>query len=388
MKIAIFSDTFPPQVDGVSSVASQLAESLLDRGNEVLVVTISKNGHRESGRQSPERYEIIHLPSLPAPVYSGYRVTLPIRQASRKLKKFYPDVIHTHTPFSVGWEAVQSAKKLGVPLVGTHHTFYDHYLKHVKVNFQWAKKFTWKIMVNYYNHCDMVLSPTQSLADTLIKYGLKSPSEILSNPVNTDLFDSLSRGEKSEEKKKLGLKGKSFVYMGRVSYEKSIDQVIKAFAIISKKIPDVKLAIIGDGPEKRPLEILADNLGLEERVIFTGFLYGEKLAKTLGANEVFVTASKSENMPISVLEAMAAGLPVIGARALGIPEIIKDNENGFLVPPDNTEEMAEKMMELIGEDALLDRFSSASRNLSMKYAREKIAEKHEKIYQSLIESRL
>jgi 1,2-diacylglycerol 3-alpha-glucosyltransferase len=387
MKIAIFSDTFPPQIDGVSSVAAQLAESLADRGNEVLVVTVSKYKRKERKQQTSEKYKIIRLPSVPALIYSGYRVTIPMSQAFRKLKIFDPDIIHTHTPFSAGWEAVQSAKKLNVPLVGTHHTFFDHYLKHVKLNFHWAKNFSWKIMVSYYNHCDLVLSPTQSLADSLMEHGLKRRSDIMLNPVNAELFRPLSSKEKEDGKKALGISGKSFVYMGRVSYEKSIDQAIKAFSIVSKKMPEARLVIIGDGPEKIPLKRLAKNLGLQEKIIFTGFLYGEKLAKTLRVNDVFITASKSENMPISLLEAMASGLPIIGVRALGIPEIVRDNKNGFLVSPDKPEEMAEKMKELIMNNELLDKFSLASRELSSQYSRGRIAAKHEKIYQALIESR-
>jgi len=207
------------------------------------------------------------------------------------------------------------------------------------------------------------------------------------NPVNAELFRPLSSEEKVEGKKDLGINGKSFVYMGRVSYEKSIEQVIKAFSIVSKKMPDAKLLIIGDGPEKVPLKKMAKNLGLQEKIIFTGFLYEDKLAKTLGVNDIFITASKSENMPISILEAMASGLPIIGVRALGIPEIVRDNENGYLVAPDKPGEMAEKMIELMQNNDLLNKFSLESRELSNQYSRDRIAQRHEKIYKDLIESR-
>jgi len=389
MKIAIFSDTFPPQVDGVSSVASRLAETLSERGHRILVVTVSKHKRGSEEQTTLPKFEIIRLPSIPALIYSGHRLTLPVGQTIRRIKKFSPDIIHVHTPFSVGWEAIQCAKRLKIPLIGTHHTFYDHYVKHIKMNFRWMKKLSWKLIVSYYNRCDLVISPTKSLADTLKMHGLKSPVEIIPNPIDTKLFKpATSRKSKEEAKKSLGIEGKSLVYMGRVSYEKSIDQAIQAFALAAEKNPEIKLFIVGEGPERTKLEALARRLGIKEKVIFTGFLRGYKLTRALQASEMFVTASQSENMPISILEAMACGLPIIAVSALGIPEIVKNGVNGFLSVPDQPKEMARNILELFEKNDLLEKFSVASRELSLTYSREKIAELHEAAYRKAINREL
>ena len=125
-------------------------------------------------------------------------------------------------------------------------------------------------------------------------------------------------------------------------------------------------------------------MGIKINVIFLGFRHNHELAQALQANDVFVTMSKSENMPLSILEAMAIGLPVVAVNALGIPEIVKNNINGFLVSPDNPQEMANKILELIKDEELLKKFSRASRKLALNYSQERIAESLLNTYQNLV----
>ena len=388
MKIAIFSDSFYPQVDGVASVVFRSAQGLGRLGHDVYVFTASVGRlvkRAEIHKEETQNFTLIRIPSIPALIYPGYRFSLPIGLAMNKLRKIKPDIIHTHTPFSVGWEAVWPAKIFGIPIVGTHHTFYNHYLKHAKINYEWAKKISWKYIVGYYNRCNLILSPSIALADELKFQGLKKPIKTFSNPVDTELFQPVSNRFKKEElKKSFGIKGASLVYMGRVSYEKNIGQAIKAVALAIKKIPNLQLVIVGDGPERKKLEKLAKDLGVEKNVLFLGIKHGRELAETLQANDIFLTASKTENMPVSVLEAMATGLPVIGVDALGIPEIVLDKINGFIVSPDKIEAMAGKILQLVEDAKLRERFSKKSRELSLDYSQEKIAQKLEDEYNKLI----
>lgn len=385
MRIAIFSDTFLPQINGVASVAHQSAMALGELGHDVCVFTVSKNHEKDFVTLTQGKFSVVALPSVEVPVYSDERTTLPIGMAIRKVKRFNPQIIHTHTPFSVGWEAVFASKLFKIPLVGTHHTFYDHYLRHVKMDYEWAKRPSWKYVIAYYNRCDLVLSPSKSLADKLKSQGLRKPIKTLSNPINTELFKPVSsKTAKKKLKANFGIKGKSLVYMGRVSYEKSIDQVIKAFKLAVRKIPEITLMVVGDGPEKNYLEKIAEDLGIKNKMIFAGFRHNNELVEALQANDVFVTASKSENMPLSILEAMATGLPVIAVRALGIPEIVENNANGFLVSPDNPEAMSKKIVELIKNDKLMKKFSLASRQLALNYSQERIAELLQDIYRKLL----
>ncbi|MCL5017052.1 MAG: glycosyltransferase [Patescibacteria group bacterium] len=389
MKIAIFTDTFPPQINGVSHFVWKSAEALAKNGNEVCVFvsTSSKQKSKElSGYSGNPR--LVFLPSLPFFAYPGERFTIPLGFGIKEIRKFKPDVIHLHTPFGVGWEAVLSGKIFNIPIVGTHHTFFDHYLKYVFLDFEKIKRFTWHCTMAFYNRADLILSPSKALLEGLKIGKLKSLAEVVPNFIDTEFFcPATNDSEKKKLKVKLGIKETLLVYMGRVGYEKSIDQVIRAMAVASKKDPHIKLMIVGDGPDKKNLEELAQKLGIGNKTIFYGFARGKELLEILQAGDIFITASKSENMPLSVMEAMAAGLPVIGVDSLGVPEIVKDGKNGFIVAPDMFEDMAQRIVELAEDDKLRNKFSIASRELAMEYSKEKIVGLLEGAYRKAIKNK-
>jgi glycosyltransferase involved in cell wall biosynthesis len=385
MRIAIFSDTFLPQLNGVVTTVYQSAKSLIDLGHEVVIFTVAKDPHKYIDPQYGH-IKIITLPSIPAFIYPTLRFTFPFGFAYSQLKKFNPDVIHTHTPFAVGWEAVIGSKILNVPLVGTHHTFYDDYLKHVKIDYSWGKKLSWKYTAVFYNCCDLILSPTQSLADALETQKLKKSVNILRNSLDTDFFKPVkSAVAKNNLKEKFGIKGQALIFQGRLSYEKSHDIVLRAFALMIKKMPDLKLMMAGDGPEREKLEKLAQDLKIRDNVIFTGFIpYGERLVDNYQSSDVYITASKSENMPIAILEAMACGLPIIAVKERGLGEIINDGVNGFFAKTDDPTDMAKKTLELLSDATLLKKFSKASRKLALQYSHKQITSDLEQKYRDLI----
>ena len=380
MKIALFSDTFAPQVNGVANTVKISARVLSEMGHEVRVYTVSKKSGKELTSESGNLFKVITLPSVEVPFYPGERFYLPLGFSSINLRNFKPDIIHVHTPFSVGLEGMGLAKFFRIPLVGTHHTFFNHYLKHIHLDYGWARKFSWSITTAFYNQTDIVISPTRSLKNELCSCGLKKPVEILSNSINFQIFNS-------KPANKLG-KNLSFVYMGRVSYEKSIGEVIRAAAKVFKKIPEAKLVIIGDGPEKEKLEGLSKKLGIQNNITFTGFLHGQSLVDALSANDIFVTASKSENMPLAVLEAMSVGLPIIAVSSLGMSEIVEHEGNGFLLADENTEktieQIADKIRVLFDNDALRENFRKRSTELSQKYSEKEVTEKLTDIYKKTI----
>jgi len=383
MKIALFTDTFPPQVNGVANVVKSSAEILVEKGHDVRVFTVSSG--KASKGPSPEKFGLTRIFSMPFFGYPNERFSLPLGWTLAKIKSFKPDIIHVHTPFAVGWEAVLSKKILGIPLVGTHHTFFDHYLKHIYADYGWAKKLSSKYVAAFYNRCDLVVSPTMTLADTLESYGVSRPMVVVPNSIDTDFFKpAADKNEKEELKKQLGFSKNVLVYMGRVSYEKSIDVVIRAMSVIAGKSTDSTLVIIGGGPERENLEILAKRIGVEKNVRFMGFLYGRELAAALRASDVFVTASKSENFPLSVIEAMASGLPVVAVSALGLSEMIENERSGFLVSPDKPEEIADSVLKLFNNILILEKYSAKSRELSLKYSKHNIARIHENNYENLL----
>ncbi len=385
MKIAIFSDTFFPQVNGVANTAYKTALVLKARGHEVRVFTVSRKHIKNVSGSHDKKIDIKSVFSLPFWGYPNERLTFPLGFTLRSIRAFKPDIIHTHTPFAIGWEAVLASKLFSIPIVGTHHTFFDHYLKHVWLDFSWAKKLSWRFVSFYYNRCALVLGPSQSVLDEIAKYKLHKPTRVMINSIDTRLFVPVtSEEEKKKLKHSLGIAGDSIVYMGRLSYEKDITQLIDTLVILKKRKNNVMLVLIGDGPERKTLEAYAASKGVIDSVIFTGFLYGDSLVRALQANEIFMTASKSENMPLSVLEGQAVGLPVIGVRSLGIPEIVKNGVNGFVVTPDSPGEMAEKVQEILADRKLLQKLSRGAREFALGYSEENVIKKLEDIYYSII----
>lgn len=384
MRIAIFTDTFFPLINGVAYTAYQSAEYLVEMGHEVIVVTAMDSENKKVLKQN-KKFEVVFSSSMPLGFYPKERMALPFDPiVFKKLKKFKPDIIHSHTPFSVGWSAVLVAKTLHVPLVGTHHTFYDHYLKYVMLDHSVGKKLSWKYTVFYYNFCDLVLSPSQSLADELIKNGLKKPTQIFRNAIDTNFFEPIRPEIKKELKNKFGLGDFSIVYVGRLSYEKSVDVVLKAFALINKANPKISLLIGGDGPERKNLEELAKELKIENQTKFVGFVREQMWLEVFQSADVFMTASKSENMPLTIIEAMSAGLPVVAVGEKGVVEIVKDGESGFLSMADDIDDLAKNVLRLESDISLRGRMSTTARTLALKYSYEAIGKDLANIYSKLI----
>jgi glycosyltransferase involved in cell wall biosynthesis len=377
LRIAIFSDTYPPQVNGVAHVVALAAMGLALRGHDVHVLTATQGTKQYLDEISAGKYVVHNLYSVPSGVYPDLRFTVPLATTMFALKRWQPDIVHTHTPFGVGVAALRCAKRFGVPLIGTHHTFFDHYLKYIHMDSRISREVCWNLTVKYLNQCSLVLSPSRSLGNDLQTKGLNSPISILPNPIDTDLFhpssDPIVNGSHA-----------NLIYMGRLSYEKSLDQVIAAFGMVAETLPHVKLTLIGDGPERQRLEELAEKLGIADRVIFAGALHGENLAQAMRNGSLFVTASKTENIPLSVLEAMASGLAVAAVDMKGLPEIVHDGLNGILVAPDRPDEMAQKIVQLLRDPERHTSYSIAAREYALGFAKERIIDELESIYQSAL----
>ena len=374
MNIVLFSDTFPPQVNGVANVVASSAEALAERGHDVHVFTAFGEKREAFEQVAKEKYTVHNIPSLPFWGYPDLRAAIPFAPVRRALGDWRPDVVHTHTLFGVGYLAVRAARYFKVPLIGTHHTFLNHYLKYVRTDFPGARKLTWRYTIGYYNRCDLLISPSRVLASELVGNGFRGKIEVLPNSVDVNYFVP---GEVAPPRS-------ACVYVGRLSYEKSVDQVLLAFREVVRRHPEAKLTIVGDGPERKNLEHLCRELALHENVQFTGFFRGERLREALQENSIFLTASETENMPLSLLEAMAVGLPVVGVAAKGIPEIVQDKMNGRLTTPGVPIEMAEAVSQLLNDQAMYEQYARAARAEALQYSVQSVTDKLETIYANVI----
>lgn len=387
MRIAYFTDTFLPQVNGVATALANQATELGARGHGVLIFT-PKMDDIPRQKFKAKNVTVVHLPTVPVILYPEFKLgVFGLPKVVAYLTKFKPDIIHLHTPLTVGMDAVMAARLFKKPLVGTVHVYFAEsaYLSWLK--YKLAVKLVDKAVQHYlnfmFNQCDLVLAPSKMLLKKLHGKGLKKPAAYLPNGVTLKQPQSLTKTVISGLKKKYGLKEKVILHFGRLSYEKNIDILIKAFQQLNKKHPDTSLLVIGDGPAKAGLAKLVKKLNIDSQVAFTGFIDHQKLISSglLSIADIFATASAMENNPMVVLEAMMYGLPIIGVKQAGLIELV--STNGYLVKPGDIKAMAEKMEKVLFDEVLAERMKKQSLKSIEPYFVDKVVDKLLSLYQKL-----
>jgi glycosyltransferase involved in cell wall biosynthesis len=382
MKIAIFTDTYVPQTNGVVAYLTDLIR-ILARENEVVLFAPGEGHFRYE--KADEKFSIYWIPSSPFPFYEGYRIaSMNYKRISGLLKREMPDIVHAHAPVNLGLQGILSAKRKKIPIVITYHTHFPDYVPHLLKGrlpgvFGKITEHTVKRLIRHvFSMADVVTAPTQELVDELASYGLRN---VVYLPNGIDL-DNLgcSRKELSDFRKShRSMGGKKVVlYLGRISFEKKLDHLIRAFKLSEKK--DRVLMIAGGGPYIKKFRDFALKMGAKN-VLFTGFVKN-KGAAYLSA-DVFASASDSETFGLTYVEAMHFGLPVIGVRRLGAKEVIIHGKTGLLVEPGDISGLAGAMERLLKDKRLREKLGKAGRIQSKKYSIENSVRRTLRIYRNL-----
>ena len=372
MKIAFFTDSYWPQINGVTISIDNFAEELEKKGHKVLIFA-------PKTKEQPEtKFDVFWIPSISLPTYKEYRISSIFSlEAEKKLKEFNPDIIHCHTPFSVGWIGLNLAKKFNKKSIGTYHTYLPDFLMYLPLPLikksELAKKGVWFYTKLFYNKCDLTTTPTSMSAVELEKNGVKNV-KVLPNGINFKLFNSVKCNK--------NLKQKKLVYFGRISFEKNIKVLIEVLGLLDET---ALLTIIGSGPALEKLKEKAKEKGLEKRIEFTGALTGKNLVEKVAESNVFITAATMETQGLTIAEAMATGMPAIGADKMAVPETIKEGINGYLFEPFNAQEAADKINKLFSSKELYEKLSINAVETSRKNSKEKRTIELEKIYKKLLE---
>jgi glycosyltransferase involved in cell wall biosynthesis len=302
------------------------------------------------------------------PRYSDIRIAAPVSLAiGRIARRFDPDIIHCHTPFGIGWQGIQISNTLNIPLLGTHHTLFGEYVTAYsrlsrEINTRlasWVRRY----VATFYNLCDMTSSASRFLARELGSGGLKRPLTIVPNPVDICRFQPCAS-------KSFWLRsGCRLVYCGRLAVEKNLHQLIAFVEPFLRRHSHAALEIIGDGPAATSLWNMARERRLLDQIRFLGWLQGDALVQRIASADIFVCASLTENQPVSLLESLASGVPVVALAAGGIPEIITDGEDGFLIEPAHAASLfAERLEQLTGDPALLLKMSRQATATAARYS--------------------
>ncbi len=392
MNIGIFTDTYTPHINGVVVSINMLVKELRAKGHNVYIFSpnIPQKAENADSIKTAHEFEF-KLPSIPLIFSKEYRFAFSyFSRLHKKAKDLDLDIIHTHTEFALGFSGKKLAKKFGIPHVHTYHTMwesYAHYItrtKNDKINkpaISAIKKFS-----NYFcNSADTIIAPSEKTKKALLSYGIKKNIKIIPTGIDLDPFKkSLSFYEMIKLKQELNIKltDRVVVFVGRIAKEKSIDVIIDEFSKVIKKISNVKLLIVGDGPERSSLEEYVKDLGLESHIVFAGRKPWEMIPKFYKIGELFINASTTETQGLTFIEAMAAGIPVVARYDDNLISIIKNDFSGKLFY--RNEELAENILELLENKKLRQTIIGNAQIIAEEYSSIKYAEKVEFLYNSLI----
>ena len=370
MEIAWFTDTWLPNRDGV--VTSLLAfKKVLERKGHIIYIFAP-------GEKNEERENLFLYKAKTFKPYPQYKfpsiLSIFSPRTKRIIRKIQPDVIHSHTPGIMGIHAILASHAVDMPLFFTFHTFIDDsvYLLFKSEELQnLTKKFIYKWLRWYCSNCSCIIAPSNYAAKRLASI-CKKDVKILPTGIELERFEK-ANGKKIRER----WQGKKIIlHVGRIVKEKNIELLIEAAPHVLSKI-DAIFVITGDGPYKTTLQRMAKKKGLEEHFVFTGFVSDEELVSYYKAADVFAFPSTYETQGIVAFEAMAAGVPVVAARAKALPDFIKDGENGFLASPYDAKEFAEKIITAIENKEI----ARKARDFVKEYSIEKMADRLVKIYE-------
>ncbi len=383
-RIAIFSDSFLPLINGVVTSIMNLATSLADRGYYILIVAPS---HKSLNDFSYPNIEIKQISGFDAAFYDGFKFTKLVSLSTLKLiKERHIDLIHFQTPITVSYIGIKIAKRLHLPLVATFHTFFadPQYLQHWIIGTgEASQKVSWAYSNLFYNSADLVTTPSPSTTIELKENGCTQEIKYISNGIDPKSFNN----DKSDEiKKKYNLKEKAVLFTGRISQEKNLGVLVKAFIRSANMNPDASFILVGNGPSMNDLKERVENNNLSDRIIFAGSIPHEELITSgiFGACQIFVTSSLTENQPMTILEAQCNGLVCIGPDARGIPYLIKDGVNGIIVPPNDAEATSDAINKLLNDDELCKKMKEATLEEIKAHYIEKVADEWEETYDKLI----
>ena len=387
MRIGIFTDTYPPYINGVSTSIVMLKNALEKQGHQVFVVTVNPD---KMSYKYEDNNKIIRLPGVPIGIYD-YRLTgiYPLK-AINKIKKWHLDVIHSHTEFGVGTFARIIAKQFGIPLVHTYHTMYEDYVHYItKGYFNGTSKKIVEYLTKFY--CDKtateLIVPTKKTYDLFKnKYKIERNVHIIPTGIEIERFSNnkkdLPRILKLKEKYSIKSNDKVLLFVGRLGKEKSVDFLIKEHCNIIKKYPFCKLLIVGDGPDFEYFKKLVKKYKIEDNVIFTGKVPWEEVPLYYHIAYIFVTASVTETQGLTVIEAMSASLPVVAINDESFNTVITNDLNGYLF--NNKKEYREYISLLLNDEIKYKRMSKQAKINSQIYSSKYFADRVLNVYKSAI----
>jgi len=351
MRILIVTQTYS-YGNGQASFTIHLAEGMAQQGHQVMVITPSAQMKSYSIHQNGvlvEKVAALHMSVLHPTMYI---TPFPAYRVKQLLREFQPDVVHIQDHYFLCSAVVNEARRLRIPLIGTNHFLPENLLPFFR-KFPTVQYFftlpLWKMMLSVFNKLDVATVPSRTAARILQNQPIRIPVRAISNGVDTYRFHPDPETDRLGIRRKYHLASDRvlFLYVGRLDGEKGLDTLLEAVSLPSRD--DFQLAIVGQGLYGQLLEKQVQTLGLEERVVFIGFVEPEYLPALYNSTDIFVMPSPEELQSIATLEAMACGKPILAANGRALPELVESGVNGYLFQPFRPEDAARKMNQLMEE---------------------------------------
>ncbi len=343
----------------------------------------------DSSYQDNEPF-IFRYPSLPLPLPGDIAAAIPVSPfVDQLLPALKLDVIHAHHPILLGQTAARKAAELGLPLVFTFHTKYWEYTHYVpfpqEAIQEFLKSAIHRWLRDFMQKCQHIIIPSESMRDILVKdYGLEERYTVI--PTGTDVEPFLEADGKALRKEKGWENETVLISVGRLAAEKNWETLLRAFAKVYTQHPDLRLVLIGDGPAKESLELLASEFGIIERVTFTGTLPFEEIPRYMKAANAFGFASVTETQGLVTIEAMAAGLPIVAVDGSGTRDIVEHGKQGFLVKND-ADALAKGINKLLSDPQRMKRFSNHALKKAKTFDVDELGKQIISVYEQAIEDK-
>lgn len=376
LRIGLFTDTFAPQINGVSISLQLISEGLQRAGHQVTIFAPRIPGY------SDDKPGVVRLPSLKylnnPPIYVA---VLGTPRSTWSLSKKHFDVLHAHSPLTVGLLAYFTASTKNIPLIYTYHTSitdYTHYLKIIGGTSLIRYAARW-FSATSTNLGDQVVVPSPKFRRLLLEQKVTKQIHVIPNGIDLSQFKTAGQPGSFRNRLGLGPDASILLSVGRVDPEKRLDFLIDAFARVADRIPQAHLVFAGDGSARKKLEAQAAATHISSRIHFLGMVNRAELPNLLHDSTIFLSASTTEVHPISVIEAIASGLPLLAVQDEAFEGMIIENENGHLTALD-VNAYAETLVNMLADRATLERYGKKSLELSEKFSIEGQVRSLENLY--------
>ncbi len=362
VRVGMFSDSYLPRISGVVRSIESFVTELRRQGHHVSLFAPGYQGYVDTDP------DVVRFPSVRPPGIPDFPLAIPVaRRFIARLRKRRVSVIHTHSPFLMGTAGRYAARRLRLPLIFTHHTMYSEYVHYVPfVSRRFSGDIVTQYTVRYCNKCSLVIAPSYTVKGWLASLGVTAPMEVLAT-AGIDL-GRFTRLNPSWVRARYGipLATPLVITVGRLAREKRFDILMASFAEANRGGP-ARLLIVGGGPQAAELRRVAAGLGIGSQVVFTGPLDHDRVLDCYAASDIFAFASPTETQGLVVVEAMAAGLPVVAIDAGGVVEVVRNGETGLLTTLDRFA-LGAAIRRLLDDETLRRRFAEAGRTAARAYA--------------------